>query len=90
MDNSESLTFRCKNGKAHTYKGVPADGNIIAFLGENSITIRCPDSACKHWTTLEFSFPGVNLDLREIGVVQSTTAPGVLKFKSKKPMVVVE
>lgn len=89
-NNTEYLTFRCKNGGAHTYKGVPADGNIVAFLGERSITIRCPDSSCKHWTTIEFSFPGVNIDLRALGVVQTTSKPGGLKLKTKKPIVVLE
>ena len=90
VDNSKDyLTFRCKNGAAHTYRGVPADGNIVAFLGEKSITIRCPDSACKHWTTLEMSFPGVNIDFRKAGIVQSVSAPGALKFKVSKPVVVL-
>jgi hypothetical protein len=82
------LVFRCKNGKSHIYKGKAANGNIVAFVGENSIIVRCPDYGCKHWNAIEFSFPGFNIDLRKVGIVQTVVDRGI-NLETKSPLLVI-
>lgn len=88
--NDTFLTFRCQNRKAHVYHGNPKEGNIVAFLGKSSIVIRCPDSKCRGWTSLEFKFPGIDIDLRKAGIVQSSIAAETMKLNSLKAAVIVD
>lgn len=90
MDKSTHLTFRCKNEIAHLRNGVPMDGNVVMFLGKDTITVRCTNAGCRHWTTLQLTLPGIDLDLRRAGVSQTTIAPGVIKFNTEKPQVILD
>ena len=90
MNDSTRLTFRCKNTAAHEMNGKPVDGNIVMFLGKNTITVRCTNAKCRSWTTIELNMPGMDLDLRRAGVSQSTSAQGTLKFESEKPAVIID
>jgi hypothetical protein len=90
IDNSTRLTFRCKNEIAHLRNGHPMDGNIVMFMGKDTITVRCNNAACRHWTTIQLTLPGIDLDLRKAGITQSTSAPGGTKFNTEKPSIIIE
>lgn len=85
------LTFRCQNRTTHLHKGKPREGNIVAFLGKKSIIVRCPDSSCRHWSSLEFNFPGLEeFDFKKAGIVQRSIDPGSMELETSKAAVVIE
>jgi hypothetical protein len=90
VDIDTHLAFRCKNEPAHLRNGQSMDGNIVLFLGKDTITVRCTNSGCRHWTTLQLSLPGIDLDLRKAGVSQTTQAPGSIKLNVEKPSVILD
>jgi len=84
--NGTFLTFRCENQSAH----FPKEGNVVAFLGKNSIIVRCNDSHCRHWNKIEFNFGNINIDLRKVGIVQAAIRPGTMKLDSLQATVIVD
>ena len=98
MDNSgdhvaqkeEHSIIRCQNRKNHVHLGRPKEGNIVAFLGRQSIVLRCNSSTCRHWTALEFDFNGLNIDLRKVGIVQTVIPPNGLKLNTSKAAVILD
>lgn len=85
------LTIRCQNRTTHLHKGKPREGNIVAFLGKRSITVRCSDANCRHWSRLEFNFPGLEgLDFQKAGIVQRSIGPGTMELETAKAAVVIE
>jgi hypothetical protein len=88
VDNSY-LTVRCQNRKAHIHMGQPKEGNVVAFLGCQSILVRCPDSKCRGWVRLDFNFNGLSIDFRKAGVVQSSIPPGSLPLDTSKAAVII-
>ena len=88
--SNKILTFRCKNGEAHKRNGKAVDGHVVGFVGKNFITMRCTDAYCRHWTTLKFDLPGINLDLRKAGITQVTAKPNQMRLITEKPTVIIE
>jgi len=84
------LLLRCQNEKAHSPKGERKAGNIVAFIGKNSVTVRCIDSYCKHWNKISFSLPGINVDLRKAGISQTVIKPGSVTFKAGRASAIVD
>jgi len=69
--------------------GQPKEGNVVAFLGKQTIVVRCPDSKCRGWVRLDFNFNGLNIDFRKAGVVQSSVSPGSMTLDTSKAAVVI-
>lgn len=92
MDNKKDsfLTIRCQNRTAHINNGRPKEGNIVAFLGKQSIIVRCNDSKCRSWARLEFNFNNRTLDLRKAGITQSVIAPEAMNLSTIKAAVVID
>jgi hypothetical protein len=89
VDNHH-LTYRCKNGASHLKEGTQVDGNIVAFIGKNTIVVRCGDRKCRAWNVLKFQLPGIDLDLRQAGVTQTVIADPNIVFKSARAPVIID
>lgn len=91
-NNEKHLVIKCQNRHLHiSPKGNQVEGNIIAFLGKNTIIIRCPDKHCRSWARLEFGFPGLEqLDFRKAGIVQTAIRPDTMKLNVSKAVCVID
>jgi len=54
---------RCSNHKTH-------NGNILAVVDKGAVYIKCPDRGCRRWTKITLNLPGLNIDLRDAGIMQ--------------------
>lgn len=85
------LVVRCKNSEAHKVNGSPIDGNILAFLHNESIYIRCPDhDSCKKWNKITIRIPGIRVNYNLAAISQSVIRDEKIKFPSTKAIAVVD
>lgn len=91
-EQEEHLVVKCQNRTSHVSPwGNLLEGNIIAFIGKKSITVRCPDKTCRCWTRLDLSFPGLDgFDLRKAGIVQTAIEPHTMKLNTIRAPCVID
>jgi hypothetical protein len=70
---SKKRVTRCQNKDIHQKRGA---GHILAIFDNDGIYVQCRDRGCRRWTHLEIRWPGVDVDFRDAGIVQSLMPAG--------------
>jgi hypothetical protein len=71
--NKKSVV-KCQNSDIH--RRSKQGGKILMILGDNNIFIQCRDMACKRWTRIGISFPGIKIDFSKAALTQSVMPEG--------------
>lgn len=72
---SDKKVVKCFNEDIHrSYSGI---GHILMiFDKDGAIYAHCNHKACKRWTKLEISFPGIKLDFSKAAIIQKLMPAG--------------
>lgn len=69
---ANKTVIKCHNKEAHRRSS--GEGKILAVFGSDCIYLHCKDRACRRWTRLRISFPGIKLDFSKAAIVQDILA----------------
>lgn len=75
---------RCSNSALHQRH----EGNLLAIIGQQGVYVKCQDRACKRWSLLRLSIPGVTVDWSKVGISQ-VLMPADYHFDLDKTVTVV-
>lgn len=82
----KKTVIKCYNTNIHRRNN--GEGHILIILGNDSIYLHCSDRACKRWTKLKISFPGIKINFSKAAVIQ-TLMPENYHFDINKAAVII-
>lgn len=89
----DTHVVRCHNGSVHRSRSNPdieqGVGNILCFLQDDSIYIKCSDHHCKRWTRLKITPPHSKIDFNSVAIEQSLMPQGY-HFDARKAVTVID
>jgi len=62
------FVVHCHNKEVHRRSGY---GNTLLIYDKNSLYVYCRDRACKRWSKVQISFPGISIDFSKAAIIQT-------------------
>lgn len=67
-------SVKCFNKSIHQRGN--GEGHLLCVVGKSELYLHCNDRACKRWTKIKISFPGIHLDFTKAAIVQELMPAG--------------
>lgn len=86
----KTLVVKCNNKKIHKYEDrEPGEGNVLFFVKDDCIFVKCSDHRCSYWNKIRIRIPGTKINLSN-AVFEQKAMSRKYSFNAEKAVVVIE